>query len=115
MNKKIKLIAPAVLALTFSLNLVSCTSSEGNNKYGITEEVDKFVISNQPISSQWFPEELLNWKASDDENSSYNTGQVPLAKRVDKEKLETVNSTQNKDMNVVAISIMNENTSGNPS
>ncbi|MGL5352929.1 MAG: endo-beta-N-acetylglucosaminidase, partial [Clostridium sp.] len=115
MNKKIKFIAPAVLAITFSFNLVSCTSSEGKEKYGITEEADKFVISNQPVSSQWFPEELLNWKASEDKNASYNTGVVPLAKRVDKEKLETVNATQNKDMNVVAISIMNESTSGNPS
>ena len=115
MNKKIKLLAPAFLALTFSFNLVSCTRSEKKSNYGITEEADKFVIANQPISSQWFPEELLNWKAEDDKDAAFNMGKVPLAKRVDTEKLEAVNATQNKDMNVVAISIMNASTSGNPS
>ena len=34
--------------------------------------------------------------------------------RSDKEKLQTVNNTQNKDTKVVALSIMNSNTSGNP-
>ncbi|MEG1287385.1 MAG: discoidin domain-containing protein [Clostridium sp.] len=115
MNKKIKFLAPAVLALTFSFNLVSCTGSAGSSNYGVTEEASEFVIGNQPTASHWFPEELLNWTASEDSNSNFNKGSVPLAKRVDKEKLEPVNATQNKDMNVVAISIMNGSTSGNPS
>lgn len=114
-TKKIKLLAPAFLALTFSFNLVSCTSSAENGSYRITEEASEFVIGNQPTASHWFPEELLNWKAEEDKNANFNKGSVPLAKRVDKEKLEPVNATQNKDMNVVAISIMNGSTSGNPS
>lgn len=115
MNKKVKILAPAVLALTLSFSLVSCTSSAEGGNYGITEEASEFVIGNQPTASHWFPDELLNWTASEDANSNFNKGSVPLAKRVDKEKLEPVNTTQNKDMNVVAISIMNSSTSGNPS
>ena len=44
----------------------------------------------------------------------YNVSSIELQKRVDKEKLQTVNNTQNKDTKVVALSIMNSNTSGNP-
>lgn len=115
MNKKIKLIAPAFLTLTLGFSIVSCTSSAGSNTYRITEEASEFVIANQPIAPYWFPEELLNWKAEEDSNVNFNKSVVPLAKRVDKEKLEAVNTTQNKDMKVVAISIMNGSTSGNPS
>ncbi|MBU3107768.1 endo-beta-N-acetylglucosaminidase [Clostridium gasigenes] len=115
MNKKIKLLAPAFLALTFTFNLVSCTGSAGNSSYRITEEADEFVIANQPTSSYWFPEELSNWKEEEDKNANFNKSSIPLAKRVDKEKLYPINDTQNKDMNVVAISIMNASTSGNPS
>ena len=115
MNKKIKLLAPAFLAITFSFNLVSCTSSAGKISYRVTEEASEFVIANQPIASYWFPEELLNWKTEEDNNANFNKSMVPLAKRVDKEKLQPVNDIQNKDMKVVAISIMNGSTSGNPS
>lgn len=72
-------------------------------------------IQNQPISSYWYPEDLLKWSANADKDSNFNKSTVPLAKRVEKEKLDTINDTQNKDVKVVAISIMNSNTSGNPS
>lgn len=115
-TKKIKLLVPAVLAVAFSFNLVACSNDAGDSSsYSITEEASEFVIENQPTASHWFPEELLNWKAEEDKNINFNKSTVPLAKRVDKEKLEPVNATQNKDMNIVAISIMNGSTSGNPS
>jgi endo-beta-N-acetylglucosaminidase D/PKD repeat protein len=113
--KKLKLLAPALLAITVSFSLVSCTEREGTSSYRITEEASEFVIANQPISSQWFPKELSKWKAEEDKNANFNKSTVPLAKRVDKNKLYPVNATQNKDMKVVAISIMNASTSGNAS
>ena len=114
-KKKLKLLAPALLAITVSFSLVSCTNRAENSSYRITEEASEFVIANQPISSQWFPKELSNWKAKEDKNANFNKSSVPLAKRVGKDKLYPVNATQNKDMNVVAISIMNASTSGNAS
>lgn len=82
---------------------------------GITEENqnEELVMDNQPESSYWFPEQLLEWEADEDEDLSYNISTVPLAQRVDKGKLKPVNSTQNKDTKVMAISIMNPSTSGN--
>ncbi|MCC4085820.1 discoidin domain-containing protein [Enterococcus faecalis] len=70
-------------------------------------------MDNQPESSYWFPEELLSWSFSDDEDAKYNVSTVPLAKRVNKKKLSLSNDTQIPEMNVVALSIMNSNTSGN--
>ena len=70
-------------------------------------------MDNQPESSYWFPEELLEWEPSEDEDLEYNISHVPLASRVDKEILTPVNETQNKDTKVMAISIMNSSTSGN--
>ncbi|SER46452.1 Endo-beta-N-acetylglucosaminidase D, partial [Granulicatella balaenopterae] len=75
----------------------------------------KNTIENQPISSYWYPDTLLKWSAEMDEDAVFNKSLITLAKRVDKDKLVTVNDTQNKDVKVVAISIMNANTSGNPS
>lgn len=70
-------------------------------------------MKNQPESSYWFPEDLLKWEFSKDPDAKYNVSTVPLAKRVDKKILPTSNETQNADMNVVALSIMNGSTSGN--
>ena len=63
--------------------------------------------------SYWFPEQLLEWNPEEDPDLAYNISTVPLAQRVDKENLTPVNSTQNKDTEVMAISIMNSSTSGN--
>lgn len=68
-------------------------------------------LPNLPEVPYWFPSDLLSWEPS--QTDAYNVSAVPLAKRVDKDQLTPANATQNKDMNVVAISIMNASTSGN--
>lgn len=84
-------------------------------QYSVTEENDnkELTMNRQPESSYWFPAGLLEWKAEEDEDLRFNVSSVPLAKRADLAELETVNSTQNKDTKVMAISIMNGSTSGN--
>lgn len=74
----------------------------------------EITMTNQPISSYWFPNELLEWDAETDADLPYNISTVPLAERIEESKLSPVNDTQNIDTKVVAISIMNKNTSGNP-
>lgn len=76
-------------------------------------ENEQVVMNDQPESSYWFPEQLLEWDPSQDPDLAYNVSTVPLAKRADIESLQTVNSTQNKGTKVMAISIMNASTSGN--
>ncbi len=89
--------------------------AQGNAAYLITEENvnEEVVMNDQPESSYWFPQQLLEWKADEDPDLAYNVSTVPLAERADREKLQTVNSSQNKDTQVMAISIMNSSTSGN--
>ena len=70
-------------------------------------------LPNLPEVPYFFPNDLLDWDPAKDDAAVYNVSSIPLAKRVDKSSLNTVNATQNKDMNVVAISIMNASTSGN--
>ena len=84
-------------------------------QYSVTEENDnkELTMNRQPESSYWFPAGLLEWKAEEDEDLRFNVSSVPLAKRADLVELETVNSTQNKDTKVMAVSIMNGSTSGN--
>lgn len=80
----------------------------------VTEEstYDK-PMPNVPEVPYWFPADLLNWSPADDPNAAFNVSSIPLAERVDKQSLTPANETQCKDMNVVAISIMNSSTSGN--
>lgn len=70
-------------------------------------------LPNLPEVPYWFPADLLSWDPAQDPDAVYNVSAVPLARRVDKDQLATVNATQNSDVNVVAISIMNASTSGN--
>lgn len=90
-------------------------SQEASKQYSITEENEnpELVMAVQPESSYWFPEDLLAWNPSEDKDLAYNISSVPLAKRADREILTSVNATQNKDTEVMAISIMNSSTSGN--
>lgn len=83
--------------------------------YTLTEENanQELTMNQQPESSYWFPEQLLEWNADADEDLIYNVSSVPLAERVDMANLEPVNDTQNKNTKVMAISIMNSSTSGN--
>lgn len=70
-------------------------------------------MENQPESSYWFPDELLEWSFAKDADAKYNVSTEPLAKRVEKSQLIKANKTQNEQMKVVALSIMNSSTSGN--
>lgn len=83
--------------------------------YSVTEENEnqELTMTRQPEASHWFPAQLLEWKAEEDEDFLFNVSHVPLAQRAGMEELETVNSTQNKDTKVMAVTIMNASTSGN--
>lgn len=70
-------------------------------------------LPNLPEVPYWFPADLLEWSPEDDPSAAYNLSSIPLAKRADKSTLTPANATQDKNMNVVAISIMNASTSGN--
>ena len=70
-------------------------------------------LPNLPEVPYWFPNDLLSWDPAQDPDAAYNVSAVPLAQRTPKDQLTPANATQNKDMNVVAISIMNASTSGN--
>ena len=91
------------------------SNAERNSVYSVTEENDnpELAMVRQPEASYWFPAQLLEWNAEADEDLLFNISTVPLAERVDMAELETVNGTQNKDTRIMALSIMNESTSGN--
>lgn len=92
------------------------TENDGNSSgYSVTEEnaVPEITMARQPESSYWFPAQLLEWEAEKDEDLIFNKSTIPLAERVAKEELDTVNETQNKDTKVMSVSIMNSSTSGN--
>lgn len=69
----------------------------------------------QPISSYWFPADLLKWDPNTDPDALFNKSTVALAERADRNQLQTSHSGQDKNAKMMAISIMNANTSGNPS
>lgn len=125
-----------LLAATMTASMAACGGNAGNANenvtgtetaegakeentvaavYTPTEENgnQELTMNQRPESSYWFPAQLLEWNAAEDEDFIYNISSEPLAARVDTEKLETVNATQNKDTKVMAISIMNSSTSGN--
>lgn len=114
--KSRKSIICLLITMAFSLNCIPAFASIKVVKLApeITSPKDMNLKSeNKPVSSYWYPEELLKWEATNDPSVNFNKSSVPLAKRVDKSKLQPVNETQNKNINVVAISIMNGGTSGN--
>lgn len=123
MKKYLKSAAAVTMCAVLCLGAVGCAGDSGSqgktdngkSQYQVTEENEKeeLTMNNQPQSSYWFPEQLLEWDSDEDPDFAYNVSTVPLAERIEKEKLETVNSTQNKDTQLMAISIMNSSTSGN--
>lgn len=125
MNKRnIKLLICLAITTSISAGLIACNnqtsaSRDSSINYTVTgeapEEMDMLSMENRPTAPHWFPNQLLKWNPGEDENIEYNKSVVPLKERVSKDKLKPINKTQNKDMNVVAISIMNASTSGNPS
>lgn len=83
--------------------------------YKITKEADPEITrNNQPESPYWFPKDFLEWNPDNEPALSLYQGSVPLKQRVNKEYLTPVNSTQNKEFQVAAVSIMNSSTSNNP-
>ena len=127
--KRSKVLMPVFLSFTLGSTLVACSNPTESvedstqtevvtqSKYTVSKEVanPELVMQNQPTAPHWFPAELLNWTPSSDQNLNFNKSVIALATRVDKERLSPVNETQSKDKEVVAISIMNSSTSGNPS
>lgn len=115
-----------MLTLTATFSLTAC-AAEDTSKEDDTLDVSGESIQlttteehpmtepmeNIPEASYWFPEDLLEWDFESDLDAKYNVSTVPLAERVNKESLEKSNDTQNADMNVAALSIMNSTTSGN--
>lgn len=100
------------------------SSAEGGNGdsvpapppgYGVTPENGNpdLTMEVRPEVPYWFPAQLLKWEPEEDGDLPFNQSVVPLAARRDRESLDTVNSTQNRETKVMALSIMNRNTSGN--
>lgn len=121
-NLHIKKSAALAIATMFvvSASLAGCgngsTSSGGSSQaskqtYTITEEGVDFKMPNAPTTPAWTPEQIL--EADIKQEALYNKSMIPLKDRVSEDRIYPVNSTQNKDTNLVAISIMNNNTSGN--
>ncbi|WP_375142512.1 endo-beta-N-acetylglucosaminidase [Metabacillus idriensis] len=69
-------------------------------------------FAEEPQSSHWFPEQLLNWSPENDPNAKFNRSHIPLAKR---DVLYKVNENSQSDAKLVALSALNPNTSGVPS
>ncbi len=69
-------------------------------------------MASAPESSYWYPEDLLEWDPNDDPDSEFNRSTVPLAER---DSFFPINDTQQTDAKLVALSALNQNTSGVPS
>lgn len=126
MKKKFlfKRTAAVCMAVSLCAGMAGCEKApdqeggkkeETNGSYQVTEENEnlELTMNDQPESSYWFPQQLLEWEPEEDPDLAYNISRVPLAERMDREELTPVNKTQNKDTEVMAISIMNSSTSGN--
>lgn len=134
MNKRFRKVITLSLCAVMGVSMAGCSSqtskgetsekktAEAENDtdsaksvYQVTEEnkAPELTMNEQPESSYWFPQQLLEWDAQEDPDFAFNVSKVPLAERVAKENLTLSNSTQNLDTQVMAISIMNSSTSGN--
>jgi len=69
-------------------------------------------FAKQPESSYWFPDTLLQWSPEKDPDAVFNRSSIPLSNR---EVLYKVNNHSQSDAKLVALSALNENTSGVPS
>ncbi len=106
--------------LLASITLLSaCSGGSATHvkaNYKVTAEaIPDFQSKNSPISSYWMPDKFLAWSAENDKDLLYNKSNVPLAKRISSKKLSPSNQNQNKKTKIVALSMMNSQTSGNPS
>lgn len=99
-----------------SSSLAGCSSTQPSSAtttytYSTTEEGINFKMPNAPTTPAWLPEQLL--EADINAEALYNKSCIPLKDRVSKDRIYPVNSTQNKETSLVALSILNNNTSGN--
>ncbi|WP_059102634.1 endo-beta-N-acetylglucosaminidase [Shouchella shacheensis] len=69
-------------------------------------------MASTPESSYWYPEELLEWNPEQDPDAEFNRSTVPL---VERDSIYPSNDTQQEDAKLVALSALNQNTSGVPS
>lgn len=65
-----------------------------------------------PISSSWYPEDLLEWSSENDPDAIYNQSTIPLE---NKEILFQMNDHAQTEAKVAALSALNPHTSGVPS
>ncbi|MFB8374917.1 endo-beta-N-acetylglucosaminidase [Paenibacillus taichungensis] len=70
------------------------------------------ALAKQPYSSYWLPEQLLNWNPASDPDAAFNRSTIPLQSRFTG---EAVNPNATKDPKVMALSALNQGTSGVPS
>ncbi len=70
-------------------------------------------LPNVPEVPYWFPADLLAWTPNENGTDVYNVSTIALAERVSDDKLSTVNGTQDKNVNIMALSALNLSTSGN--
>ena len=102
--------------LTAAALLAACNSTSSEANYKVTSEaIADYQSKNAPISSYWMPDKFLKWSAKKDKDLLYNQSKVPLAKRVATKNLTPSNASQNEKTKIVALSMMNSSTSGNPS
>ncbi len=74
--------------------------------------IPQAIQAEQPSSSYWFPQDLLEWTPESDGDAVYNRSMIPLA---DRETGHAVNDNAQSEANLVALSSMNQATSGVPS
>ncbi len=103
-----------ILSAAALLSGCSGTNTQSSITFNMTEEGSTLKMSNQPLAPHWFPDELLQWDPITDENNAFHISTQPLVERIDKTKLPLLHEKQNHDTNLVAISMMNTSTSGNP-
>ncbi|WP_099303737.1 endo-beta-N-acetylglucosaminidase [Bacillus sp. Marseille-P3800] len=71
-----------------------------------------FAKAEGPTSSYWFPDELKEWSPEKDSDARFNRSHVPLQKERVKDH---VNKAIQSDSRLVALSALNQHTSGVPS
>ena len=112
-RRKLKKSFAVIIAAIFTSGIVCTTFFKDNIVYGKTvEDIEMQERSGIPLSSYWFPEELMNWSKDKDKDFKFNVSKEPLVKR---EKGEKINNNQSKDGKLISLAIANTHTSSTPS
>lgn len=80
--------------------------------FAICAAFSSSAFAKQPYSSYWFPDQLLKWDPVSDSDAAYNRGMIPLQDRFSG---NGVNPHAIMGPKVVALSALNQGTSGVPS